>query len=121
RVGGVQLVEVDPVGLQAAEGGFDGEADVAAGAAGAPVRPVGALHVHAELGCEHDFVAAAAEGVTHQGFAQPAFAAVDVGGVEQRDAGVDRGVHDGVGAFLRFGGRSRSPEVVAPQPDGGYD
>ena len=54
RVGRVQLVEVDPVGAEPAQAVLHGDPDVAAGAAGAPVRTVGALHVGAELGRDDD-------------------------------------------------------------------
>ena len=59
RVGRVQLVEVDPVGAEPAQAGLHGDPDVAARAAGAPVRSVRPLHVAAELGGDDDLGAPA--------------------------------------------------------------
>ena len=115
----VQLVEVDPVGLKPSEGGLDGEPDVAARGEHSPVGPVSPRHVHAELAREHYPVALALERIAHEGFAQAGCLAVDVGGVEERHAGVDRGVDDGVGALLRLRHGLRAAEVVAAEADRG--
>jgi len=112
RIGEVELVQVDPVGLEPPERCLDGDTDVAAGAARSPIRAVLAVHVAAELGREHDLLAAALERVADEGFAVPA-AAVDVGGVDQRDPGIDRRLDDL--ACLRP--VAAGAEVVRPEPD----
>src|SRR5450631_552363 len=76
--------------------------DVAARTARLPVRAVvltQSTHVAAELGGDHDVLAVSFEQLT-----QPRFGiAVGIGRVEQRDSGVESGVHDlsaGVGVQL---------------------
>ena len=120
-IGRVQLVQVDPVGLQAAQRRLDGQPDVASRSASAPVGPVRAAHVHAELGREHDPVALAGERLAHQGLRQPAFRAVDVSGVEEGHAGIDRRADHGVGPRLALGCGSLPSEVVAAEADRGDD
>ena len=121
RVGLVQLVEVDPVGPQAAQRRLDGEPDVAARPAHAPVRTVRAGHVHAELGGEHDLVALALERLAHQRLGEPALRAVDVGGVEEGHAGVDRGADHRVRPSCVSDRRACAAEVVAAEADGRDD
>jgi len=85
----VDLVEVDVVGLEAAQGVFDGADDPAPRAA----LPVGVVaHGAVELGGEDDVVAASLDGFSDDlfGFAS----GVDVGGVDEVDAGVEGGVDD---------------------------
>ncbi len=81
---------VDP---QPAQRGLDRTAYVGARATGTAVGAVRALHVHPELGGDHEVVAAPLERLAEQLLAG-ALAAVDVGGVEQRDADVLGGVED---------------------------
>src|SRR5690606_27003645 len=81
-------------------------------APGAPVRAEGTAQVRAELGGDHHVVAAAAERPTEQLLRVP----VGVGRVEQRDAGVERGLDDGPGALPVEVGA----EVVAAEPDRGH-
>ncbi len=121
RVGRVQLVQVDPVGLQAAQRRLDGQADVPARAADSPVRPVRAAHVHSELGREHDGVALTRERLAHQCLGQPSLRTVDVRRVEQRHPGVDGGPDHGIRAFLALRCGSLPAEVVAAEADGGDD
>ena len=54
-----------------------------------------ALVGHTELGGQHDLVRAAAQGGAEVALALGA--AVDVGGVEEGDAGIERGADHGVG------------------------
>ena len=119
RVRGVELVEVDPVRAEPAQRGLRGLDDVAAGTAGAEVVAVGAAHVHAELGADHGVVAAAPEGLAQHRLAEARFLAVGVGDVEEGNAGVQGGMHDGVGPLLRLGGRIGPAQVVAAKPDDG--
>ena len=65
-----------------------------------------------------DAVAPSAQRLAQHPLAQPELLAVDVGGVEERDAGVERGVDDRRRALLRLAPRARPAEVVAPHPDG---
>ena len=88
-VGAVHLVEVDPVGAQPAQRVLDRAHDPAAGVAAA-VRVL--AHRVVELGGEHDVVAAAREGLADDLLGLPG--AVDVGGVDEVDAGVERRVDD---------------------------
>src|SRR5207302_10060451 len=93
QVGDVQLVQVDVVGAQPAQGSGDGAADVGTPALRPGRGPV--PHVHAaaaELGGQHHLVTARAEDLT-QGPLRAAAPAICVRPVEQRDPGVDGGVH----------------------------
>ena len=93
--GAVDLVKVDVVGLQAAQAGFALFDDVAAAVA---VR-VGVIVVHhaVDLGRQHHLLALAValEGLAGDFLAAPA--AVDVGRIQEVDAGVERAVDDGIG------------------------
>ena len=94
----VDLVEVDVVGLQAAQAGFALLDDVAAAVA----HVVGAFAHHAvHLGGEDDVVALAVALERLAGDLLAAAAAVDVGGVEEVDAGVEGAVDDVVGVVRR--------------------
>src|SRR5688572_33107033 len=93
----MDLVEVDPVGLEAAQRVLALLDDVAARLA----HVVGAFaHLTVELGREHDVVAlaVAGEGVTDRLLALAA-PAVDVGGVDEVDAGVEGAGDDRGGVF----------------------
>ena len=106
----VVVEEVDPVGPQARERGLDRAAGIRARTA----RLAGvAAHRHAELGREHDAVAAALEHLADEPLGR-AVAAVDVRGVEERDAGVERRVDHGAGP----GEVQPAAEVVAAEADG---
>jgi hypothetical protein len=117
RVGLVQLVEVEVVGLEPAQRGLDRAHDVPPGAAGAEVVAVDPLHVHAELGGQHDVVAPALEGGAEQLLRGAVRGAVDVRGVEQRYPGVERRIDDLAGA-VRV---ELAAEVVAADADNGHD
>jgi hypothetical protein len=108
-IGPVQLVEVDVVGSRAPQAPLDGAADVGPGAvtAGALLRG----GVHPELGRHDDLVTAARQGSSEQLLAGSV--PVDVRGVEGRDAGVDRGIHDRAGPL----GVDPGAEGVAPDAD----
>ncbi len=103
-VGGMQLVEVDAVGAQAGQAVLDRGADVGGGRS-AFVTFVG----HAELGGQDDLVAPGAEGGSEVALALAP--AVDVGGVEERDAGTQRGADHGIGLLAA----DAHAEVVAAQ------
>jgi len=90
RVRGVQLVQVDVVGLEPGERLLHGGPDVAAPALRAGRRAI--PHIGAlvpPLGGEHHLVAAALERLAERAL-RTAVLAVGVGGVEQRDALVER-------------------------------
>jgi hypothetical protein len=89
-LGVVELVEVEVVDAEAAQGPFDGGDDPAPGVA-APVRA--GAHRAVALGGEDDVVAAAAQGLPDDPLAF-AVAAVDVGGVDGGDAVVEGPVDD---------------------------
>ena len=104
------LVEVDHVGLQPPERRLDRRADVLARAAA-----LGAVaHSAAELRREHDLVAAPCSTLPMMRLAAAAVA-VDVGGVEERDPGLERGVDDGARRRLV----DAAAEVVATEADDG--
>jgi len=114
RIGLVQLVEVDLLGPQPPQRTLHGGLHVPARAARHRLGRDGAAHVRAELGGQHDAVPAAAEHPAEQLLRGP-LAAVDVGGVEQRDPGVQRGVHHRPG-LLEIGPLA---EIRAAQADDG--
>ena len=107
-IGPVLLVQIDAVGAEAPQAPFDRFGDPAA--AGAGVARV-VVDRGDELGGDDDLVAPAGER-----FAEVllrAGPAVDVGGVEEVDPGVESGVDDSGAALLV----DAHPEVVAAQPD----
>ena len=98
----VDLVEVDAVGLQAAQRLGYVHADLVVGDAALLVG-AGLVHAAVDLGGEHDLVAA----VTALGkpaaddlFRVAGGIAVDVGGVPEVDAHFEGAVHDGEGFFF---------------------
>ena len=93
----VHLVQVDVVGVQAAQRVLDLADDPPAGAA--PLVRVGP-HRHEELRGQHDVVAAPGEGLADDPFRLAL--GVDVGGVDEVDAGIQGAVDDadGVGLVL---------------------
>ena len=106
-VDAVLLVEVDGLDAEAAQARLTRLAHVLGAAVDARRAAVGVGH-EPELGREHDLVAAVADGAAHELLVVPG--AVDVGGVEQVDAEVERAVdrRDAVGlvrAAVRAGHR----------------
>ena len=97
------------VGLQPPQRRLGGLNDVRRRAAHRAVA-----HLAAELGGQHHAVAAALQQLAQQPLAAAAVA-VDVGGVEEVDAGVERGVDDPAGG----GQVETAAEVVAAEPDTG--
>ena len=114
QVGLVKLVEVDVVGAEPAQAGLDRAPHVAPGGPGTPVRAVRAAHVHAELGGHHHVLTALAERPAEQLLARAD--AVGVRGVEERDAGVQRGIDHPLGLL----GVDPGAERVGAEPDGGH-
>ena len=110
-VGAVVLVEVDPVGLEPPQRCFDRLADVGARTAGR----LAVAEVVAELRREDDLVAPPAERAADDLLAA-APVAVDVRGVEERDAHVERRVdHRARGLLV-----GPATEVVAAETDDGH-
>ncbi len=94
----VDLVEVDVVGLEAAQAGFDGVHDVAAGCADIVASGAGAA---VDLGGDDDVFAGDAEVLERLADADLGLAlGVDVGGVDEVDAGVEGGLNQLVDARL---------------------
>ena len=94
RVGPVDLVEVEPVGLQPLQARLDGGHDVAARAA----FLFAVVHRHAEFRGKHDVLAPVAQHLAEHGL-RAAAPAIDVGRIEQRDPGVERLVDDQASSF----------------------
>ena len=103
-VGGVQLVEIDVVGFEAAQAGITGFADI--GGAGTLFS---FAHAETELGGDHDILAAVAEGLAHELFADTCV--VHVGSIEEIDAAIKRGCEDFAGRVLA----DAPTEVVAAE------
>jgi len=76
------------------------------------LRGAGVVHRHAEFGREHDVLAPVAEALA-QILLGAAALAVDIRGVEQRDAEIERPVHD----LARRRKIEPAAEIVATQPD----
>ena len=107
----VLLVEIDVVGLQPGQAGFDRGHDVA------PRRALlGAVGRHrlGIFGRQHDVLAAVAEHLAQHGLGA-AHAGVDVGGIEQRDAEIDRLV-DHLARGFQIGALA---EIIAAEADRG--
>jgi len=109
RVGAVELVEVEPVGLEPPQAVLDRLHDVGARAA---LHAAGIVHVHAELRRQHDVLAALAEDFAEETLRAAALA-VDVGGVEERDAEIERLVDDLAGRLKV----DPAAEIVAAETD----
>src|SRR5437667_12727985 len=99
------LVEVEIVGAETAQAGLACGKGPSARAAAQIGR---VAHHHPELRREHDVVAARAERAAEQFFGLAA-AAVNVGGIEERNALVEGAMDEGLRAF----GVHSHPEVVA--------
>src|SRR5271163_99169 len=80
RVGLVLLIEIDPVGPQAAQAGLDLGDDIAAGRA---LKPPRAVHRSGELGRQNDILAAVAEDLAEAGLGTAAGVAISVGFVKK--------------------------------------
>jgi hypothetical protein len=109
RVREVELVEVDVVGAETAQARVDGIEDVSPRRA-RHQRSV--AHRPAELGADDGALPLALQRLSEE-LLRPAASAVDVRGVEQRDAEVERLAHD----LLRLRGIDAHAEVVAAEPD----
>ncbi len=107
RVRGVQLIQVDPVGVEPAKAFLDGNADPSARSAAVPHAP----RRMAELGGDHGLLAPSLERRAEHLLALSA--AVDVGGVEEGDPLLERRVHDARRARCV----DAAPEVVATEAD----
>ena len=112
-VGRVLLVQVDRLDAEPLERALDGGADVGAGSHRRAVRHRRRQLGVPELGGDDRGVAASAQRLAQHPLAQAELLAVDVGRVEERDAGVERGVDDRRRALLLLGQRARPAEVVA--------
>ena len=86
RIGPVQLIEIDPVGLEPPQAGLDRLHDIAPRRAS---QLAGIVHRQAEFGRQHDVLAPRPEHLS-QDLLGAAFVAVDIGGVDQRDAEIER-------------------------------
>jgi pseudouridylate synthase len=104
----MDVVEVDVIRPQPFERTLDRAVNVLRPAA----RRLAVAHVHAELGGENDLVAATFEDLAEQPLAT-APASVDVGRVEEGDAGVQGGVDD----RSRRVATDAAAEIVAAQSD----
>ncbi len=94
----VLVVEIDVIEAEALERSIAGLADVLGLARDAPEGGVFSFAEIGELGGEKDFVAAGLDGVADQLFVVAH--AVDVGGVEEGDAEVERAKEGGGGLFV---------------------
>ena len=108
-VGAVVVVEIHVVGAEPLERRVDRLPRVLGGAA-----KLSTVRLPAELRREHDLVSPALEDLAEEALAVAV--AVDVGGVEERDALGERGVHD----LARAGKVHLPAEVVAAEPDDGH-
>ena len=102
----MQLVEIDSIGAEPGEAVLDGDADVAGRA---PTNV--ALVRCSELGGQDDLVPTGTQRLAQEGLALGP--AVDVGGVEEVDAGIEGGIHHG----RRLLTADAHTEVVAAQAD----
>ncbi len=110
-VEGVQLEEVEVVGAEAAQGGVDGGGEAGAGGAGVVGAVAGG---QAGLGGDQHLVAAALDRPAEDLLGGAV--GVDVGGVEEGDAGVDGDVEQAAG--LGLVGGAPGAEQRAPAAEG---
>ena len=97
-VGAVDLVEVDVVGREALEGGVDGVHKVPAGGSDIVATGAGAAE---SFGGDDDVLAGEADVPEGRGEGLFGFAiGVDIGSVDEVDAGVEGGLEEGVGTGL---------------------
>ena len=87
----MNLVEVDVIGVEPLEAGFDAVDDVEAREADLVRSGAGPA---ANLGGEHDIVAPAFNRLSHHHFRLAR--RVDIGRVDEIDAAVERAMHDGI-------------------------
>ena len=105
------LVEIEPIGFQPLQAGFDRPHDV--GARGALLLAA-LIHRHGEFGRQHDVLAAGAENFADERLGS-AFVAVNIGGIKQRDAEVQR-LMNHLARAVRI---EPHPEIVAAEADFG--
>ena len=106
----MELIEVDPVGLEPSQARLHRRHDIAARGTGL----VGfVVHRHAEFGGEHDVLAARTQYLTKLLFRSAAIA-IDVGSVEQGDALLQRAID-----HLARGIDVEDAEIVAAKADDG--
>src|SRR5690625_1377694 len=107
----MHLVQVNPVGAQPAEGGFDRPLDVPPRSAHAPVGSIGARSVHPAFG-GHDYVVThPVQGTAQEFFALPRIGAINTSAVEKRSSGVADREHD----VIYVVGAQRDSERVAAE------
>ena len=107
RVEGVELIDIDVVGLQAAETGVDGIEQVIA--RGADIVGAGA-HPEGALGGDDDFLAAALESMAEDFFGHAG--GVDVAGIKHVGAGFDADIDEAAG-FGGIGVSHGAEELIA--------
>ena len=108
----MELVQINPVGAQPAQGSLHGADDVPTRPACALVRTVGGTHVHAELGRHDDVLASRSQRPAQEFLTQAGGLAVAVGRVEKSDPGIDSDVDHGPGAGGRLRRRPGAAQVV---------
>src|SRR5262249_4876461 len=112
RVWAMQLVKVDPIGVEPLQARLDRVHDIA------PRRPLElapVVHRHAELAREHDRFALLAENASEP-LLRAAFVAIAVGGVDEVDAELDRLFYDAA----RRRKIDAAAEVIAAEADDGH-
>jgi len=112
RIGPVQLIKIDPVGFEPAQARLGRLHDVT------PRRSfklAGVIHWQPEFGRQHDLLAPRPESLS-QNLLGAAFVAVSVGGVDQRDAEIERPIHHAARG-LQVG---PAAEIVGAKPDEGH-
>ena len=96
RVRFVRLIQINVIGVETLQAFFDRQHDDAPRRAALDAAGVD-LALVAEFGGEHDVVAARAQHLSEADFrtgGDTVVVAIHVRRIEQRDAGVERGVHD---------------------------
>src|SRR4029077_14454465 len=111
RIGPVQLIKVDPIGLQPPQARFERLHDIAPRRA---AQLSGIVHDQTKLGRQYDILAARAQNFA-QNFFRAASVAVDIGSVDQRNAEIERAVNDWTRGF-EIGAAA---EIVGAEADEG--
>ncbi len=115
-VDAVLVVEVDDVGLEALEGGFDDLLDVfGLAVGGGPLAVVVGVGLKAELGGDDDIFAEGREGFADDFFID--VGAVDFGGVEEGDAALDSGADELDGFRFFRGGAEAEAQTHAAEAE----
>jgi hypothetical protein len=91
----VQLIKIDPISLQPSQARFERLRDITPRCA---AQFSGIVHRQAEFRRQHDVLAACTQNLAQNLF-RAAFVAVDIGGVDQRDAEIERAMNDKARAF----------------------